>query len=96
MVNPLVLPRTTREYVHVPVPGNPDLTTAPSLAFLTTTGPPGDDDWLQATWHEGTARLLIGPDGGAVQLSPGRYRIWIRLTAGAERPERNAGLLIIT
>lgn len=96
MVNPLVLPSTTREYIHVPIPGSPDLTTPPEMAFTTTPEEPDDDAWHQAAWHNGAIRLLIGPSGGATQLLNGQYRIWIRFTAGPERPTRNAGLLIIT
>jgi hypothetical protein len=93
---PLVLPSTTREFVHVPVPGSPTLTTPPEMAFTVTPDEPEDDAWHEATWVDGSARLLIGPDGGAVQLANGRYRIWVRFTAEAERPVRNTGLLFIT
>ncbi|MFD5656932.1 hypothetical protein [Streptomyces hirsutus] len=93
---PLVMAHTTREYVHIPVNGSPDLTTPPDLAFLPTQGNPDEDDWHQATWHEGSARLRVGPEGDVTDLDEGRYRIWIRFTAGPERPVINAGLLILT
>lgn len=93
---PLVMASTTREYIHIPVSGSPDLDTPPELAFATTPDEPADDAWHEAEWAEGSARLLIGPTGGAVQLANGQYRIWLRFTAGAERPVRNAGLLYIT
>jgi hypothetical protein len=96
MVSPLVLSSDTREYIHVPVTGNPTLTTPPEMAFTVTPDEPDDDAWHQATWHEGAIRLLIGPAGGATQLLNGQYRIWIRFTAGPERPVRKAGLLLIT
>ncbi|MFF6985613.1 hypothetical protein [Streptomyces sp. NPDC010273] len=93
---PLVLAHTSREYVHVPVSGSPDLDIRPELAFLTTPNNPEDDDWHQAEWHEGAARTRIGPNGDVTDLAPGRYRIWIRFTAGPERPVINAGLLHLT
>lgn len=93
---PLVMAHTTREYVHVPVPGSPDLNTDPELAFLPTQGNPDEDDWHPATWHEGSARLQVGPGGDVTDLDEGHYRIWIRFTAGPERPVINAGLLILT
>jgi hypothetical protein len=96
MVTPLSLPSTSREYLHIPVTGTPALDTPPYMAFTTTPNPPTEDAWLPAAWHEGTARILIGPDGGATQLAPGTYRVWVRFTAGPERPARKAGLLIIT
>lgn len=98
VTNPLVLPSTTREYVHVPITGTPSTGTPPEIAFTTIPGPPEPDDeaWHEATWHQGAIRLLIGPAGGAVQLLNGRYRIWVRFTAGPERPTRLAGLLFIT
>lgn len=96
MVNPLVLPSATREYVHVPITGSPSLDTPPSIAFTTTPSTPSADDWLPAAWHEGSARILIGPSGGSTQLTMGTYRVWVRFTAGPELPIRKAGLLIIT
>lgn len=93
---PIVMARTTREYVHIPIPGTPDLTTPPEMAFLPTQGPPEDEDWHQAEWHEGSARILIGPGGDVTDLDEGQYRMWIRFTAGPERPEINAGLLHLT
>lgn len=93
---PLVMAHTSREYVHVPVSGTPDLGTQPELAFLTTPDNPGEDEWHQAEWHEGAARLRIGPAGDVTDLQPGRYRIWVRFTAGPERPVINSGLLELT
>jgi hypothetical protein len=66
------------------------------MAFTVTAEEPEDDAWHEAAWVDGAARLLIGPDEGAVQLPTGRYRVWVRFTAGAERPVRNTGLLFIT
>lgn len=95
-LTPLVMASTTREYVHIPVPGSDALTTPPEIAFTLTADEPEEDARHEGAWVEGSARLLIGPDGGDVQLPDGRYHIWVRFTAGAERPVRKAGQLFIT
>jgi hypothetical protein len=95
-LQPLVMAHTSLEFIHIPVTGSPDLETPPDLAFLTTAGTPDDEDWHTAEWHEGTARIRIGPGGDVTDLEPGRYRIHIRFTAGPERPVINVGQLHLT
>lgn len=52
---------------------------------------PEDTDWHTATWGTDStgqtiARLLVGPDGGAVAPGPGRYRTWVAIDAPPEHP----------
>jgi len=43
-----------------------------------------------------TYRLLVGPDGGAVELIPGSYDWTVRVNDIAETPVRKAGVVIAT
>jgi hypothetical protein len=52
---------------------------------------PDDADWHTATWGtdsagQTVAKLLVGPDGGAVAPGPGRYRAWVAIDAPPEHP----------
>ncbi|TVL89756.1 hypothetical protein [Streptomyces sp. SAJ15] len=90
------LATTSTEYVHVSVTatsgGDPvNLTTPPRLAFLTSRSNPADGDWRTGEWSSGAARLLVGPDGGAIELAPGTYWTWATWEAGAETPVYRAG-----
>ncbi|GAA2108073.1 hypothetical protein [Streptomyces synnematoformans] len=94
---------TSTEYVHVTVtaPDGADLSAAtPRLAVLplTTAANPAPGDWHTGAWEAGTttARLLIGPDGGALTLTAGTYWVWIGFDPpGAENIVRRSGILTI-
>ena len=97
------LPATTTEYVRVPVtpPAGVDITgTPPKLAILPTSNRdnPTVDDWKIAAWASGPeARLLVGPDGGALTLTRGNYRVWVTFDPpGSENIVRMSGYLGIT
>lgn len=82
---------TSTEYVHVPVTatdgGDPvTLADPPKIALLAGSANPGTADWHTGEWDDGNARLLVGPDGGAVELQPGSYWLWVSWTAGDETP----------
>lgn len=91
---------TSREFVHADVtatiagapitPGAP-----PKIALMSSDGNPTETDWFEAEWSGGTARLMIGPDGGAVVLAPGRYHLWVTFTAGLEQPVYRSGTIHI-
>jgi hypothetical protein len=92
------LAATSTEYVKVPVAATVDgdpvtLTTPPRMAFLTGTGNPASADWKAAAWHSGAARILVGPDGGALTLTPGTYWVWATWDAGTEAPVYRSGRL---
>lgn len=89
------LAATSTEYVHVPVATTdataPDLSAA-RIAIVDDNGNPADADWHDADLHEGNARLLVGPEGGALTLSAGvPYTVWVTWAAGAETPVYRAG-----
>ncbi|WP_369167793.1 hypothetical protein AB5J49_07965 [Streptomyces sp. R28] len=97
------LPATTTEHVHADVtpPAGVDITgTPPKLAILPVHNRdnPTAEDWKTGEWVNGTtARLLIGPDGGAVTLTPGDYRVYVSVDPpGSENIVRMSGYLGIT
>lgn len=99
----MVIPATSTEYIHVPVtaPAGVDITgTPPQLAILPVSNRdnPVPGDWHAGTWADGTvARLLVGPDGGAVTLPSGDYRVWISFDPpGSEDVVLMSGYLGVT
>ncbi|WP_032917990.1 hypothetical protein [Streptomyces rimosus] len=87
---------TSTEYVHVGVTmkiaGAPITASAPpKMAFLAGGGNPATSDWYTGEWAGSTARLLVGPVGGALTLTPGTYWVWLTWTAGAETPVWRSG-----
>jgi hypothetical protein len=69
-----------------------DPTTYPvQMAVLPVGHDPDDADWHTATWDTDAdglpvTKLLVGPDGGAVEPVPGRYRDWVTIDAPPEHP----------
>jgi len=99
----VLIPASSTEYVHVPVtaPVGVDITGAPPrLAILPVTNRsnPETGDWQTGVWADGTeARLLVGPDGGALTLTPGDYRVYVSFDPpGSELIVRLAGYLGVT
>lgn len=92
------LAATSTEFVKVSVTASADgspitLTDPPKMAFLSGTGDPVSGDWHPAEWHSGNARIMVGPDGGTLTLTPGTYWVWATWTAGAETPVERSGRL---
>ncbi|MEU9436586.1 hypothetical protein [Streptomyces sp. NPDC048252] len=82
-------------------PAGVDVTgTPPKLAVLPVTNRanPESSDWHTGDWTDGTeARLLIGPDGGALTLERGDYRVYVSFDPpGSENVVRMSGHLGIT
>jgi hypothetical protein len=97
------LPATTTEYIHVAVtpPAGVDVTgTPPKLAILPVTNRdnPVTGDWKTGAWASGPeAVLLVGPDGGALTLTKGDYRVYVAFDPpGSENIVRLSGYLEIT
>ena len=70
------------------------------LAFPVAGVKPVGGDWLDAVWvTDGlpyVAEVLVGPDAGTIDLAPGRYDIWVKITAPPSVPVFKAGTLVIT
>lgn len=63
--------------------------------------PPKTTGWLNGYWLTPTpgpllAGILVGPDGGAVALPPGRYAIWIKIVGDPTVPVQAVDQLTIT
>jgi hypothetical protein len=96
----VVIPASSTEYVHVPVTpqAGVDVTgTPPKLAILPVSNRdnPAAGDWKTGTWASGPdAVLLVGPDGGALTLAKGDYRVYVSFDPpGSENIVRLAGYL---
>ncbi|WP_416976702.1 hypothetical protein [Streptomyces sp. T028] len=99
----MVIPASSTEYLHIPVtaPTGVDLSsTTPKIAILPmqNRANPTVGDWKTGEWASATeARLLVGPDGGALTLTAGDYRVWVSVDPpGSENIVRLAGYLGIT
>jgi hypothetical protein len=62
-----------------------------TMAVLPIGHTPDTGDWHTAEWSTNSdgstvARLLVGPDGGALAPTPGRYRAWVSVDADPENP----------
>lgn len=85
------LSAASTEYVHVRVVSRANqrvisIAAPPQLAFLTDTRSPEPEEWLTGEWADRNARILLGPNGGAITLEPGTYHVWLSWTAGVETP----------
>jgi succinyl-CoA synthetase alpha subunit len=95
----VLIPAASTEFLHVPVaaPSGTDLTgAAVRIAVVAHRADPADDEWQEAAWVSGSARILVGPGSGTV-LEPGDYRVWINIDPpGAESIVRKSGVLSVT
>lgn len=92
------LAATSTEYIHIPVtpPTGVSLASNPvQIAIVAHSSNPATGEWRAATWDDDTARILVGPAGGALTLAPGTYWTWITWTAGQEVPVYRAGRIRI-
>lgn len=96
-----LIPAASTEYLHIPItgPAGVDLTNSPvRIAIVLHNSNPTSGEWRDATWADGAARILIGPDGGTLTLTAGTYTVWVAVDPpGAEHIVRKAkGLLLVT
>jgi hypothetical protein len=91
----LTIPSVSREYIRVPVTGATASMPVEIAIVGSVVEEPAETDWHPATWDGTDARILIGP-GTLLTLTDGWYRVWVRVTAGAERPVLRSGLIQIT
>lgn len=89
------MPAASKEFLHVPHT-DPDANEHPVeiAIILKTAGEPSDSDYHAAAWDGQEAVLLIGA-GSDLELAPGEYAVWTRLTTPSQRPVRLAGLLTV-
>jgi hypothetical protein len=84
----VALPAGSVEYVKTTVTASEDPTSQPpEFAFTTTEAP---TVWIEGEWVDDTtydARILVGP-GTDVELDPGVYFCWLRITDNPEAPQR--------
>lgn len=101
----MVIAAASTPYINVTVTqtNDPaiDITgTPPQFAFLTGSGNPAVTDWHTGEWDpdaaDDVARILVGPDGGALELDADRYRVWIKFAGGAETLVIPTGTLTVT
>jgi hypothetical protein len=96
----VLIPASSTEYLHIPVtaPAGIDLDGTPvRIALVAHGNNPTPAEWQTAEWAGTEARLLIGPDGGTLTLTPSNYRVWIAVDPpGATDIVRLAGTLTIT
>lgn len=92
----LVIPSSSREYIHVPVVGDYTEAMPVHVAIVAASVEPSADDWHAAVWESGTAKLLIGPGSTFGELDEGTYAAWVRVTASEERPVLRSGTVRIT
>ncbi len=81
----IVLPRTTREFLEVPVTLNGEPVTDFEVCILPLGQMPSDGNWRDPDEIEGLRGLLVGPDDG------GSYAVWTRVIRGQQRLVRRAG-----
>lgn len=99
----MVIAATSTEFVRVTVTpvDSVDVTgTAPRIAILPASNRdnPAPGDWKNADWITGTttARLIVGPEPGLVQLARGSYSVWINFDPpGSENVVARSGRLTV-
>jgi hypothetical protein len=73
--------------------------TSDTVQMAFTNAPPQTGDWKAASWETAApsyfARCLVGPSG-VIQLAPGTYDVWVKVTDIPEIPVKNAGRLDVT
>ena len=90
---PVVLPRETNEYLSTTVTAADDPTGDDvAFAFLPSGTRPSSGDWRAGEWAPGAppyvARIRVGGtgSGATVELAPGSYKAWLRITDSPEVP----------
>ena len=102
----LTISSLSREYIRVPVFAKVNgtqvrLNSVPvEFAFLPENQTPVQADWVVGSWEFDKnvstyyARCLVGPDGD-IELSPGSYDAWMRVTITPELVVRNVGGVLV-
>jgi len=99
----ITLAALSTQYIEIPVTelasGLPaDPTTNPvHVAFMLGRAQPDTGDWKTGSWETSGvngayfARVLVGPNGGVITLTPGLYTVWLKIDASPETPIMQTG-----
>lgn len=88
------MPATSKEELRVAHSTAAVLYQVGLAVVLEELGEPIDADWKPAAWDGTDAVLLIGA-GTTMQLAPGKYVVWTRVTTTTQRPVRRSGTLTV-
>jgi hypothetical protein len=88
------MPASSKEDVFVRWAGDAVGQPAGIAVVPVAAGEPVDADYKTASWVGDEATVLVGA-GTAVELTPGVYVIWSRVTIGSRRPVRRSGILTV-
>lgn len=83
------VPTTSTEYLYVPV-ADGSASIPGEIAVISSCAEPVESDWKDATWDDGSYKLLIGPTT-SLALTAGTYTAWVRLDAPPEKVVRRSG-----
>jgi hypothetical protein len=89
-------PSSTVEYVPVPVTGTYTTDTPVAMAVVPYGIEPDADDYHDAAWDNGYAKVKIGAGSDVGQLDEGMYGVWVKVTAADEEPVMKAGPIRVT
>lgn len=89
---------TSLEYVTVQVEAEVELGAQDvEMAFIRDADVlPSELDWWSASWGDrpGTVEILVGP-GSSVDLTPGRWYVYVRIDSPPEKPVIFAGVFTV-
>jgi hypothetical protein len=88
------MPATSKEPISVPHSADAVVWPVEIAIVLEELGEPADDDWTPADWDGNDAVLLIGA-GTSMELEPGEYVVWSRITTATQQPVRRSGTLTV-
>lgn len=83
------VPASSTEFLHIPVADGSGSIPG-EIAVISSCNEPVETDWKDATWDDGSYKLLVGP-AGDLTLTAGTYTAWVRLDAPPEKVVRRSG-----
>lgn len=91
-------PAESTEYVEATITSDVTLNTQPVEFAILTSAPVDATTWTAGAWVGSAAttrvaRILVGPDAGALDPGVGRYRVYVRVDDTPEKPVIDAGSL---
>lgn len=93
------IPRLSVEYLLVPITSTLPAANLDDLVVKMAVVDDGEQpvtaDWQTAEWIGTSIAALIGP-GTDIDLGPGTYDVWVKITASPEEPVLESGSIHIT